>query len=253
MAINTCFDAIMFGHLTFTPFNYVNLNLINKYADTFGVTPMYQYLIFTIRECLPHLGVLVIISFTYFWFKFPKHILTWLTLPFFIAHSLIGHKEFRFLFPIAPFLPLILFFLINQFNWINSRRFKLLFLIFNVPLLIYFCFTPAASTNRYFKHLYDKNIPVTEVNVFEKHFEEAKFYLKNDIHYKIIDRAHIPMVAKNSPNVFFLTKNLADLDLILKENNCRVDFSLYPAWIYQFDFIKRRRTFRSWSFVECVN
>ena len=34
------------------------------------------------------------------WVRFPRHILTWATLPFCLFHSAIGHKELRFLFPI---------------------------------------------------------------------------------------------------------------------------------------------------------
>jgi hypothetical protein len=37
-----------------------------------------------------------------FWIRFPRHLLTWVTLPHFLVHSLIAHKEIRFLFPIFP-------------------------------------------------------------------------------------------------------------------------------------------------------
>jgi len=44
------------------------------------------------------------------WVRYPRHILTWTTLPFFIFHSLVGHKELRYLFPIV--LPAALAFIL---------------------------------------------------------------------------------------------------------------------------------------------
>ncbi len=40
--------------------------------------------------------------------KKSRHVLLWVIVPFFLVHALIGHKELRFLFPLAPLLPVIL-------------------------------------------------------------------------------------------------------------------------------------------------
>lgn len=253
LALSTFFDAYMYGHFTFTPYNYVNLNLVAKYANGFGVTPIYQYFIFCFRECLPPLGIMVVLSFVYFWIKFPKSLITAITLPFFMVHSLIGHKEFRFIFPMAPFLPLILIYVCNEFNLQKRKYFRNAFLIFNLPLLLYFSFTPAGSTNRILKFLYEKEIPVEKVYVFSPHEDFSRFFFKKEIEYAVIKNNEVKDLVAKNPQSFFLTKSLVERDLVLENKNCQTTFTLYPEWIYQLEFIKKRRTFRSWSFVECRN
>jgi phosphatidylinositol glycan class B len=253
LALSTLFDAYMYGHFTFTPYNYFYISIIQKYADTFGITPWYQYFIFTFRECLPPLAIMTIFSYLYLWGKFPKHLVTWITLPFFIVHSLIGHKEFRFIFPMAPFLPMILLLVLHSLKWQHKKNVYRIFLIFNVPLLIYFSFTPAANSNRYYKYLYDREIPVEKVYVFSSYDDNSKFYLKNDVEYAIIKPDEISLKVRSNARTYFLTKNTIERDLLLHEKQCAIGFSLYPNWIYNLSFIKKRRTFRSWSFIECIN
>jgi phosphatidylinositol glycan class B len=251
LTLSTAFDTYMYGHFTFAPYNYFFLNIIKNYASTFGTTPSYQYFIYCLRECTPVLGAMVISSYFYFWIKFPKHLLTWITLPFFIIHSFIGHKEFRFLFPMAPMLPLIIIFVLHSLKWKNKRIVINLFLVFNIPLLIYFSFTPAMSTQRYFKYLYERATPVDKVYVFSKYEDNVKFYLKNDIEYVVINNSDISKSIQQNTSSYFLTKNIDEQDLVLMNKQCKIVFSLYPTWLYQIDFIKKRRTFRNWSFIEC--
>jgi GPI mannosyltransferase 3 len=40
--------------------------------------------------------------------KFPKNCYVWIVLPYFIIHSIIPHKEERFLFPIVFFFPVMM-------------------------------------------------------------------------------------------------------------------------------------------------
>lgn len=253
LGLSTGFDTYMYGHFTFSPYNYYFMNIVQKYASSFGVTPFYQYFIYAVKDNPAPLGLLVISSFVYFWIKFPKHILTWLTLPFFIVHSLIGHKEFRFLFPMAPFLPVILVIIFHSLKWEKKSTPRRVFLVFNIPLLVYFCFAPATSTSRYFKYLYEKETPVQRVFVFSSFEDNSKFYLKNDIEYLVLKPDEISAKIHSDKRTYFLTKNLIERDQITKDQNCHIDFSLYPQWIYEFEIIKKRRTFRSWSFIECIN
>jgi phosphatidylinositol glycan class B len=253
LGLSTGFDTYMYGYFTFTPYNYFFMNIVQKYANSFGVTPCYQYFIYAFRDNPAPLGLLVVSSFLYFWIRFPKHIITWLTLPFFIIHSLIGHKEFRFLFPMAPFLPVVLAFIFHSLKWENKNMPRKVFLILNIPLLIYFCFAPATSTTRFFKYLYEKEIPVENVFVFSEFEDNSKFYLKNNIKYIVVKNDDVMAQTHAAKRTYFLTKSLRERELVLNNNNCRTDFTLYPEWIYDLEFIKKRRTFRSWSFVECIN
>jgi phosphatidylinositol glycan class B len=253
LGFSTVFDTYMYGHFTFAPYNYYFMNIVQKYASSFGVTPFYQYFIYAVRDNPAPVGLLVIFSFLFFWIRFPKHILTWITLPFFIVHSLIGHKEFRFLFPIAPFLPLILVYVFHSLKWENKNTPRRVFLICNIPLLMFSSITPATSTSRFFKYLYENEIPVEKVFVFSEFEDNSKFYLKNDIKYIVLKNDEVMSQIHADKRTYFLTKNLIERDFVLNDKSCRTSFTLYPEWIYDLEFIKKRRTFRSWSFVECIN
>ena len=253
LGISTWFDSYMYGHFTFAPYNYFHLNIIEKYANSFGVNPIYQYFIFIFRECFPPLGIMVILVFVYFWSKFPKHLLTVITLPFFIVHSLIGHKEFRFIFPLAPFLPLLMAIILCHLKWERKKKLHTLFLVFNLPMLAFFIFSPATNTYRLLHYYYYEQKPIETIYVFAPHEDFSRFFLKKPIVYPVIKKDEIKTRTMSDKNVYFLTKSVWERDLILAEKQCVVSFSLYPKWVYDYEFIKKRRTFRSWSIVECIN
>jgi len=99
-------DRIGYGHWTFTPWNYLYYNLVQGQSSEFGVEKWYYY--FTELTRVPPLGALVGLSTVIFWIRRPKHILTWTTLPLFLVHTAIAHKELRFLFPLASALPIMI-------------------------------------------------------------------------------------------------------------------------------------------------
>jgi hypothetical protein len=151
----------------------------------------------------------------------------------------------------APFLPLIIVFVLHSLGWQHKKNVRTWFLVINLPLLVYFSFTPAASSSRFFKYLYDRKNPVSVIHVFSFYEDNSKFYLKNDVNYTLIRENELPSKMKDKGPIYFLTKNLVEQELVLKYKECQVGFSLYPQWIYKIYFIKKRRTFRSWSFIEC--
>ena len=94
-------DAWGYGVLEVVPWNYLRENLIAGHASRFGTMPFFAYL-GLLAALFPPFGLALLGGLLLFWWKWPRHLLTWITLPFFAAHSLIGHKEIRFLFPILP-------------------------------------------------------------------------------------------------------------------------------------------------------
>lgn len=253
VGFNTFIDSYYYGHFSFTPFNYIYVNIIQKYVNEFGVTPFYDYFIQAFKDGPPPLSLLFIISYLALWIKFPKSLLTWMTLPFFIVHSLIGHKEFRFIFPIVFLLPYILTFLIMELQLKIERKWKILFLVFNIPLLIYFSFVPASNLMKYYEHLYSHENRIDKVYISAPFEDYTKFYLKNDIQYVLYKPQDLKKLITSDKKVYFFTMTLKERDLVLENPQCKNDFSLFPKWIYDFEIIKKRRTFRSWTLVECSN
>lgn len=253
LGISTALDSHYYGQFTFTPYNYFYVNIIQKYVDQFGSSPWYDYFIQAFKEGVPPLSLFFILTYLLLWIRFPKSLLTWTTLPFFIVHSLIGHKEFRFIFPMVFFLPIIYTFLIMELKLVVKKSWIILFQVFNIPFLIYFSLVPASNLMKYYEHLYYKKDLVEKVYVTNPYEDYTKFYLKNDIKYIIYKPSDVKKLVVSDKKVYFFAMNLQERDLILENSQCKNDFSLFPKWLYDLELLKKRRTFRSWTLVECSN
>ncbi|HVP66388.1 MAG TPA: hypothetical protein VMT17_03910 [Anaeromyxobacteraceae bacterium] len=102
VAAGVAVDAWGYGALEFVPWNYLRVNVFEGKAATFGVLPFFAYP-FVFLLLFPPFGALLFVALALFWWRSPRHLLTWVTVPFVVGHSLVGHKEFRFMFPLlAP-------------------------------------------------------------------------------------------------------------------------------------------------------
>ena len=121
IGMGSLIDYWGYGQWVFTPWNFFYENIMTGYAANISSAPWWRYIYEIQKEVYPGLGLLVIISFGFMWCKYYKHPLTWLTLPFFVIHSLIGHKELRYIFSLAPFTGFaIVFFAV----WVKGRFHK---------------------------------------------------------------------------------------------------------------------------------
>jgi hypothetical protein len=101
IAAGTAADAWGYGAWEIVPWNYLRVNVLEDRASAFGTVPWHGYLWMMLGQW-PPFGLVLMPGLLLFWLRFPRHLLTWATVPFFAVHSLIGHKEIRFLFPILP-------------------------------------------------------------------------------------------------------------------------------------------------------
>lgn len=134
--IGIALDSWYYGHGTITLLNYFVANLIDGKAATFGISPWYFYLFFVFRYPFFPIGIVFILSFIIVLAKKPKSLIVWIILPFLIGHSIISHKELRFLFPIVNLSSLVLITALSSVsldNW--SRMAKKLSLYFVLILL----------------------------------------------------------------------------------------------------------------------
>lgn len=253
LGFSTLLDSQFYGHLTFAPYNYFNLNITQKFAEQFGTSPWYDYFLQAFKDGVPPLSLFFIFTFFVLWIKYPKSLLTWITLPFFIVHSLIGHKEFRFIFPMAFFLPIIFTFLIMELNIVVKKSWVIFFQVFNIPLLLFFTLLPSSNLMKYYEHLYYKKNIVDKVYVSKPFEDYTKFYLKNDIKYILFSPDEIKKIAVSEKKVYFFAMTIPERNSILENPQCKIDFSLFPQWLYEFEFLKKRRNFKSWTLVECSN
>jgi phosphatidylinositol glycan class B len=107
-ALGLATDRWGYGAWTLTPWNYLRVNLLEGRANQFGVDPPWAYMYLIARNPLGPLAWIVLGAAVCFWIRYPRHVLTWSSLPLLIVHSFIGHKEDRFLFPLAMYAPVFL-------------------------------------------------------------------------------------------------------------------------------------------------
>lgn len=108
LGIGTVADRWLYGTWTCTPMNYLHENILQGHIDSFGIDPWWYYLAYIPLEGGILFGVLLLVAVVVFIWKNLRHPLTWMLIPFLIAHQAIGHKEVRFLFPFLAFAPFIL-------------------------------------------------------------------------------------------------------------------------------------------------
>ena len=104
--LGTGLDAWGYGSMTLAPWNYLVVNLIQGRAAEFGVDPWWDYFWMGLGRGLPPLSLFLMVGVVLSWALKPRSSLTWITLAFVLVHLLIAHKEFRFLFPILPAVPI---------------------------------------------------------------------------------------------------------------------------------------------------
>jgi len=128
LAIGFFVDAWGYGEWTFAPWRYFSANLLEGKAAVFGTSPPWAYPGWFLTQALPPISAILLAGVLGCWIRRPGLSLTWITLPFVLVHSMIGHKELRFLFPIAIFLPFMAGLALQSFpgrgKWLEWRAVK---------------------------------------------------------------------------------------------------------------------------------
>lgn len=129
-------DRWFYGEYSFTAYNYFHANIIEEIASQYGVSPWYEIVYYLVGAPGP-LGILIFLSLIILLVKRPKNVILWVSLPFLLVHSIIPHKEVRFLFPLANLVPLLLITAYTQVvDILQVVKYKQLYLL--VLLLLVF-------------------------------------------------------------------------------------------------------------------
>ncbi len=120
--------------------------------------PFLYYFIFILLEFFPPLSIIIIFVICFFWIRGYKNIIFWSTLPYFLVHSLIPHKELRFIFPILIFTPYFLAYFFEKIN-LQKLNIKILSVVvvcfaINICGLIYYSITSNNSELKFLKYIY---------------------------------------------------------------------------------------------------
>ena len=120
-------------------------------------------------QLIPPITLFVPLIIAVFWILFPRHPITWITIPFILFHHYFGHKEMRYLFPVIPFLPIMFAMsiedLIKRFKYLNKNIFKYLCqsviyisVFVNIILVLLTITLPASKEVALWQNCFSKNI-----------------------------------------------------------------------------------------------
>lgn len=150
-------DYWFYGDWVLSAYNYFYQNLIENKAAGYGVSPVWFYAAQTPIFVFPIFGLVIIPCLIAFFIKYPKHLFTWILIPFIVIHHMIGHKEMRFLFPMIPFIPFIIVMILERLSTAKYLKFmKYPFWVLNILALIVMSCKPAYDNVGVFKYLYRK-------------------------------------------------------------------------------------------------
>ncbi len=261
ISLGVLVDRWGYGEWTFSPWNYVVQNLFEGKVSNFGVNPWYDYFKSIFRKSFPPLGILTLISFFWLWIKKPKHLLTWISLPFFLVHLLIGHKELRFLFPLVAIIPFVWVLFIEEYKrywgpwWKNG--FKIVW-IFNLLYLLTMAFKPAHISHDYFKAVRGLEIP--KLHIYGD--TNPYFLAKLKVNYFGVVHPKIKMLSDDSDPALILLKNETSwffsnrgkfFHKLKQFEQCQLVFSNYPEWLLMFGGrpMKWQTNSKAWTLVKC--
>jgi phosphatidylinositol glycan class B len=248
-------DAWFYGEFTISFINYFYSNIYKDIASSFGISPWYYYLYYTFRFSFFPIGSTIIIAFAFIIFKFPKNIFVWCILPFLIIHSIIPHKELRFLFPLINFIPIILILAIQELfdskNWM-PKWFKIIsvfivtsLVFINLTGLIVMTFKPAGFGAIEIAQYMQRNFKDKPVNLIS--FDgsnpydpwnglHAKFYESNNIH-------ELRLNSLNELNRTILKDSMVNL-LVLKRKDISKTYALH--FIEKAGLVKEKQSIPKW-------
>lgn len=167
--IGILIDRWFYGVWTLTTWNYLDLNIIQNKVNAFGTQAWWYYIYQTFIQTIPPYSLLLILAFFGLIFFYPRHILTWSIFPLLVIHTLIGHKEIRFLFPLVNIIPVVIVLFLQKTiddknllteKFLKHFGFKLFyqsFWIINIILLIMVSLKPTNALMGFYQYVYNQN------------------------------------------------------------------------------------------------
>ncbi len=162
-------DYWFYGEWVNTTWNYIYQNIVLHKSEQFGSQPVWFYFTKVCTDAIPPFSIIIIAAFIILFVFQPRHVLSFVFVPFLFVHILVPHKELRFLFPLINFIPLVVMLVYRsiQEKGPNNRLFRFIdssmryglrgiFLFCNTSLLLFLCFKPADDYTPVLKFLYQQ-------------------------------------------------------------------------------------------------
>lgn len=263
VAIGVILDKWFYGAWTLSCWNYFDQNILQDKVSGFGVYPWWWYLSETFLNTIPPFSLVYLLGLLIFFVLHPKHLFTFILIPFLLIHFYIGHKEMRFLFPVIYFLPLCIAFSIQAVNqkWgvalLEQRTFRFFFSAFwlvNFAMLLVVIFKPADSYIALYETIYNRYTAPTKLYGLN----ENPYHRVLDIHF--YKRANLSLNLINSTSEIQAGKDsivlLATTDRNAAEQLTQAHKLIYsglPEWVRAFNYNRWLDRTKIWYVYEIEN
>ncbi|MDB5029389.1 hypothetical protein [Mucilaginibacter sp.] len=241
-------DKWLYGAWVFSPYNYYRVNIVQHVADNYGTSPWWYYLKLFFDYAVPPISYFLLPLFLIGLWKNPRHLFSWICIVFILGHSVIGHKEIRFLLPLI--FPLIFLacqgfdLLLKQYPAKKIFRWALPILAgFNIALLSVKIFMPAHEAFAYYKFMYNfaQKQPATLVSFETSPYHilglEINFYKPKNMNIEVVHSTHeLDTILKrtNGRAVIFVDPKIDPTPFIAGYKKTKV-YCLVPDWIHLFN------------------
>ncbi len=234
-------DYLGYGEWTLAPWNYFKENIISGKSSQFGTDPFWYYISKVFSRGIPFISIFLIIPAFWMFLKKPLHLISFIGLIFLVVHSFIGHKEIRFIFPLAPLASFYIAYMLQtvKFNLLPNWLVK--FIIFQSTLaLLISTFKPAHNPIDFYKFLYSSPSKINKIYTLNVIRDQLYFYQNRKIEFK-----HVESQQSIQDQKFYL---LSDR---LFKHSCEVVYRSYPEWIIGI-LKKYSKKSKVWTLVLCI-
>lgn len=230
IALGVLIDRWGYGTWEFAPYNYFYQNIVQSRASEFGVDSVWYYFWKPLIKGVPPISIVLLIGVIIYGVKEKINFWSVAFVSFLFVHSMIGHKEVRFLF--FNYLLAVLM-SIRVFSKLDRKRWPgLLYVpvfVINFGLLAKVLFTSAASEIDLYKEVHHRKIDhilVLEPGPGKFNFT-MPFYQRGPVE---------TTKTRENTDRYVLTTKFGHVELFGAElKGCRSVYQTYPFWIKKFD------------------
>lgn len=271
VALGFAMDRWGYGTWVLTPWNFFRVNLIEgKAAAQWGSYPWWFYFYKVFTSSGPILNLLILFFVPAAWILKPRFSLTWCTLPFVLVHMLIPHKELRYLFPVIPVVPILVFMAIQAlkdrriFAWWgqipSGARKAIVVVLITINMLMLFArsFVAPRQEIGFYRYLYHQKMPVIlyakdpqpyqMAGVITHVYRPEGLAVRQILNYSelssVLNRSKSPLWLFHSGPTF------PEEAQALKPY-CKLDYTTTPAWLNRYRAVLGRVRVLEWSLFRC--
>lgn len=288
IGLGLALDSWGYQKFAFTPWNYLHQNLILGKAANFGVTPFWHY-IDDLALVLPPFGILFLVGVFSAWSFYPTHVLSFVSALFVGVHSLLGHKEQRFLYPLVAIVPILCVMGLrgwsekfSEKSWKLPQKMELPLrallvglLTYNTALLLISSLKPSTNHPKFYQAVFEQKPEIRELyysgmNPFELGSNDVNFYRRPELKLRgvpeISDIDHllgqqkwaqpggVRDPSRDSSKALWFFYDRFDLPENLEHlnRNCQLVYTVFPHWLTYLTFLPGPARFASrWSLFKC--